>query len=325
MNSLSRAPAPIARPAPPRCSRSPPLAALRAAAHAIQAGHAAASRVAAKVSSPRRPIPSPRRATPIPRARQHATAAAPTAVAARRQPGRAEPRAGRAAARPGAPAPAAGRAFQAARSRADSGAFTPHNALPTKILQVIAGGNAITDFPYLYGGGHGSFVDRAYDCSGSVSYALAAAGLIASPRPPDSSSTGALPARPLPDGFRERRAHVHDRRRRLVRHRGTRGSVQHALADQQPSLAGYAVRHYPGFDGALSAAQQPAEHSPRHAAADRGARRVPLAALDRRENIVCIASRPGPVKRLKVILPPPANRPVFSPSETDSSLTEVSL
>ena len=62
-----------------------------------------------------------------------------------------------------------------------SGAFTPSNALPTQILQVIAGGNAIADFPYVYGGGHGSFVDSAYDCSGSVSYALAAAGLIASP------------------------------------------------------------------------------------------------------------------------------------------------
>ncbi len=46
---------------------------------------------------------------------------------------------------------------------------------------MIAGGNAIADFPYVYGGGHVSFVDRAYDCSGSVSYALAAAGLIGAP------------------------------------------------------------------------------------------------------------------------------------------------
>ena len=53
--------------------------------------------------------------------------------------------------------------------------------MPARIAQVIAGGNAITDFPYVYGGGHGSFIDRAYDCSGSVSYALAAAGLIGAP------------------------------------------------------------------------------------------------------------------------------------------------
>ena len=53
--------------------------------------------------------------------------------------------------------------------------------MPLRIAQVIAGGNAIADFPYVYGGGHGSFIARAYDCSGSVSYALAAAGLIGAP------------------------------------------------------------------------------------------------------------------------------------------------
>jgi cell wall-associated NlpC family hydrolase len=62
-----------------------------------------------------------------------------------------------------------------------SGAFAPPNVIPLKIRQVIAAGNAIADFPYVYGGGHGSFIDRAYDCSGSVSYALAAAGLINAP------------------------------------------------------------------------------------------------------------------------------------------------
>jgi cell wall-associated NlpC family hydrolase len=46
---------------------------------------------------------------------------------------------------------------------------------------MVAGGNAIATFPYRLGGGHGSFVDNAYDCSGSVSYALAAAGLLDAP------------------------------------------------------------------------------------------------------------------------------------------------
>jgi cell wall-associated NlpC family hydrolase len=54
-------------------------------------------------------------------------------------------------------------------------------AVPTIVQQVIAGANAITDTPYVYGGGHASFVDNAYDCSGSVSYALAAGGLLSSP------------------------------------------------------------------------------------------------------------------------------------------------
>jgi cell wall-associated NlpC family hydrolase len=53
--------------------------------------------------------------------------------------------------------------------------------VPEPVQKVIAGANEIADFPYVYGGGHASFVDNAYDCSGSVSYALAAGGLISSP------------------------------------------------------------------------------------------------------------------------------------------------
>ncbi len=52
---------------------------------------------------------------------------------------------------------------------------------PAAIQDVVAGGNEIADFPYRLGGGHGSFIDNAYDCSGSVSYALAAAGLMSAP------------------------------------------------------------------------------------------------------------------------------------------------
>jgi cell wall-associated NlpC family hydrolase len=55
------------------------------------------------------------------------------------------------------------------------------SGIPEVIQRVIAGANEIADFPYVFGGGHGSFVDNAYDCSGSVSYALAAGGLLASP------------------------------------------------------------------------------------------------------------------------------------------------
>jgi cell wall-associated NlpC family hydrolase len=53
--------------------------------------------------------------------------------------------------------------------------------VPESVQRVIAGGNAIADFPYIWGGGHGSFVANGYDCSGSVSYALAAGGLLSSP------------------------------------------------------------------------------------------------------------------------------------------------
>lgn len=52
---------------------------------------------------------------------------------------------------------------------------------PEAVALVIAAGNAISGLPYSYGGGHASFQASAYDCSGSVSYALAAAGLVSSP------------------------------------------------------------------------------------------------------------------------------------------------
>jgi peptidoglycan hydrolase CwlO-like protein len=52
---------------------------------------------------------------------------------------------------------------------------------PLAVQQVIAAGNAIATLPYIWGGGHGSFQAAGYDCSGSVSYALAAAGLLSAP------------------------------------------------------------------------------------------------------------------------------------------------
>jgi cell wall-associated NlpC family hydrolase len=62
-----------------------------------------------------------------------------------------------------------------------SGPVQPPPGAPPAVGLVMAAGNAIAGLPYLYGGGHGGFKDSAYDCSGSVSYALAAAGLVTSP------------------------------------------------------------------------------------------------------------------------------------------------
>jgi cell wall-associated NlpC family hydrolase len=63
----------------------------------------------------------------------------------------------------------------------DDGAIPIPRDVPEVVQRVIAGANAIANFPYVYGGGHASFVDDAYDCSGSVSYALAAGGLLSAP------------------------------------------------------------------------------------------------------------------------------------------------
>ncbi len=55
------------------------------------------------------------------------------------------------------------------------------SSLPIAVRRVIAAGSRIAHAPYRYGGGHGSFKDSGYDCSGSVSYALHGGGLLSSP------------------------------------------------------------------------------------------------------------------------------------------------
>jgi hypothetical protein len=56
-------------------------------------------------------------------------------------------------------------------------AIAPVNA-PTAVQDVISAGNQIAHLPYRFGGGHGTFEDNAYDCSGSLSFVFAAAGLL---------------------------------------------------------------------------------------------------------------------------------------------------
>jgi cell wall-associated NlpC family hydrolase len=65
-------------------------------------------------------------------------------------------------------------------------AYAPDQA-PDAVKQAIWAANQIVGLPYRLGGGHKlGFIDRAYDCSGTVSFALHGAGLLAAPR--DSSS-----------------------------------------------------------------------------------------------------------------------------------------
>jgi hypothetical protein len=56
-------------------------------------------------------------------------------------------------------------------------AIAPINA-PAAVQEVIDAGNEIARLPYRWGGGHLTYEDTAYDCSGSLSFVLAAAGLL---------------------------------------------------------------------------------------------------------------------------------------------------
>jgi hypothetical protein len=71
-------------------------------------------------------------------------------------------------------------------------AIAPADA-PVRVQKVIAAANKIRNKPYVYGGGHGSFNDNGYDCSGAVSYALHGGRFLNTPL--DSSSLGRWGAR----------------------------------------------------------------------------------------------------------------------------------
>jgi len=59
-------------------------------------------------------------------------------------------------------------------------ALAPPEA-PEPVQGAINAANTIVGRPYVWGGGHASFYDNSYDCSGAVSFALFGGGLI--PRP----------------------------------------------------------------------------------------------------------------------------------------------
>ena len=62
----------------------------------------------------------------------------------------------------------------------DGLAVAPSSA-PDEVRAIIDAGNRIAKKPYKYGGGHGSWNDSGYDCSGSVSFALHGGGFLSSP------------------------------------------------------------------------------------------------------------------------------------------------
>jgi hypothetical protein len=68
----------------------------------------------------------------------------------------------------------------------DGRVIAPASA-PTRVKRVIEAANRLVEKPYIYGGGHkpyrSSRLDRGYDCSGAVSYALYGGRFLRSPLP----------------------------------------------------------------------------------------------------------------------------------------------
>lgn len=78
------------------------------------------------------------------------------------------------------PAPPAGPRTSAncGATLVDGRASAPPGA-PLLVKRVISAANEINGRPYVWGGGHISFLSKGYDCSGAISYALHGAGLLA--------------------------------------------------------------------------------------------------------------------------------------------------
>jgi hypothetical protein len=80
----------------------------------------------------------------------------------------------------GALAGTADAAVPQARLLPDGRAVAPPSA-PPAVKSMIEAANRIRHRPYIWGGGHRNWNSRGYDCSGSVSYVMHAAGLLESP------------------------------------------------------------------------------------------------------------------------------------------------
>lgn len=73
-----------------------------------------------------------------------------------------------------------------------NGDAAPPAGAPPQVVRAIQFANRINNKPYIYGGGHKSWkLDKGYDCSGAVSYALHGAGrkLLKAPMPSGSFMT----------------------------------------------------------------------------------------------------------------------------------------
>ena len=115
------------------------------------------------------------------------------------------------------------------------GLAVPPASAPPEVAEIIAAGNGIATKPYKYGGGHGSWRDSGYDCSGSVSYALHGAGLLDTQL--DSSALEPLrQARPrrVGLGHGQRRPRLHGGGRPALRHE--RGQEQRQPLDGPDAL-----------------------------------------------------------------------------------------
>ena len=121
------------------------------------------------------------------------------------------------------------------------------SGIPAAVRRAIRAANRIQFKPYRLGGGHGSFRDSAYDCSGTASYVLHAAGVLGRPRPSGGFRNYGAPG---PGRYITIYAHGGHMWLKILNRRydtSMRGPGGSRWSSQLRSTAGYTVRHPPGL------------------------------------------------------------------------------
>ncbi len=245
-------------PVRPSAVATPARPAARPAKADVAAAHTGAGATVAATHSglvAEQPDPEAKYSAPAPKGVHHAPAATPSSAGAMVAPGAPSDAQVRAELRAMNAAVAAEDSTPAASGDAIGGDGTVQipAGVPAVVARVIAGANAITDFPYVYGGGHASFVDSAYDCSGSVSYALAAGGLLSAPETSGQLESWGVPGPGRWISVYASAGHVYmfvDGLRYDTAGRTGVFSTRWQTGPDPvsgPSNAGFVVRHYPGL------------------------------------------------------------------------------
>jgi cell wall-associated NlpC family hydrolase len=129
----------------------------------------------------------------------------------------------------------------------DDGLAVAPASAPEEVKAIIAAGNEIATKPYKYGGGHQRWNDSGYDCSGSMSYVLHAAGLLDTPL----DSTGFMSWGERGRGewvtVRTNPSHAYMIVAGLRFDTSARRQTGNRWSDTMRSASGYSVRHPEGL------------------------------------------------------------------------------
>ena len=130
-----------------------------------------------------------------------------------------------------------------------NGVALPPLEAPPEIRAIFEAGNTIARHPYKWGGGHGKWQDNGYDCSGSVSYALAAAGLLSAPQASGPLMRWGRPGKGKWLTIYSNPGHVFMvvAGVRFDTSAAKRGKTGSRFTNEMRPTGGYAVRHWPGL------------------------------------------------------------------------------